>query len=365
MAHMDVVDALPKDWERDPFTLIEEDGYFFGRGALDDKFGVTMLTTTFLRLKNEGFVPTRDLIIIFTGDEETGMVTTRELVTTHRQLTDAEFILNADAGGGVLDSAGNATAYNMQAAEKTFATFELTVRNPGGHSSMPRADNAIYDLARALRNIETHRFPVRTNDVTLRYFAQTAEVTEGKAGEAMRRIYHNPQDEEAANILFHDPFLVGITRTTCIPTMLQGGHAENALPQSATATINCRIFPGVEVEDVQQTLHRVADTDLLEISVLGEPKASPASELREDVTYAVAKAVHAAYPDVPIVPYMSAYGTDGKETRAAGMPTYGVMGLFIKPEDEFSHGLNERVPVRSFYTALEHWYVIINELAGG
>lgn len=365
MAHMDVVDALPQDWQRDPFTLIEEDGYFFGRGALDDKFGVTMLTTTFLRLKREGFVPTRDLIIIFTGDEETSMVSTRALVTDYRHLTDAEFILNADAGGGVLDSAGTAIAYNMQAAEKTFATFELTIRNPGGHSSMPRADNAIYDLARALRNIETYRFPVRTNAVTLRYFAQTAEVTEGRTGEAMRRIYHNPQDEEAADILFADPFLVGITRTTCIPTMLRGGHAENALPQSATATINCRIFPGVAVEEVQQTLHRVADTDLLEIAALGEPTASPASELREDVRYAVAKAVHAVHPDVPIIPYMSAYGTDGKETRAAGIPTYGVMGLFIKPEDEFSHGLNERVPVRSFYAALEHWYVIINELAGG
>lgn len=365
MAHMDVVDALPQDWQRDPFTLIEEDGYFFGRGALDDKFGVTMLTTTFLRLKREGFVPTRDLIIIFTGDEETSMVSTRALVTDYRHLTDAEFILNADAGGGVLDSAGTAIAYNMQAAEKTFATFELTIRNPGGHSSMPRADNAIYDLARALRNIETYRFPVRTNAVTLRYFAQTAEVTEGRTGEAMRRIYHNPQDEEAADLLFADPFLVGITRTTCIPTMLRGGHAENALPQSATATINCRIFPGVAVEEVQQTLHRVADTDLLEIAALGEPTASPASELREDVGYAVAKAVHAVYPDVPIIPYMSAYGTDGKETRAAGIPTYGVMGLFIKPEDEFSHGLNERVPVRSFYAALEHWYVIINELAGG
>lgn len=364
MAHMDVVDALPQDWERDPFTLIEEEGYFFGRGSLDDKFGTTMLTTTFLRLKKEGFVPTRDLVIIFTGDEETGMVSTRELVTTHRDLTDAEYILNADAGGGVLGAEGFPTAYNMQAAEKTFATFELTIRNPGGHSSMPRADNAIYELAHALRNIEQYRFPVRTNDVTLQYLAQTAEVTDGASGGAMRRIYHNPQDEEAADILFDDPFLVGITRTTCIPTMLQGGHAENALPQSATATVNCRIFPGIEIEEVQQTLNRVAATEALEIKVLGDPMASPASELREDVSYAIAKAVHATYPDIPIVPYMSAYGTDGKETRAAGIPTYGVMGLFIKPVDEFSHGLNERVPVRSFYAALEHWYIIINELAG-
>ena len=364
MAHMDVVDALPEDWERDPFTLIEENGYFFGRGSYDDKFGTTMLTTTFLRLKEEGFIPTRDLIIIFTGDEETGMRSTRELVNTHRDLTNAEFILNADAGGGVLDAEGKPKAYNLQAAEKTFATFEITARNPGGHSSMPRRDNAIYDLARAIRNIEQHRFPVRTNEVTLQYFAQTAEVTEGPAGQAMRRIYHNPGDEEAADILFDDPFLVGVTRTTCIPTMLRGGHAENALPQSATATINCRIFPGIDVEEIQQTLSNVADSDALEITVLDDPLASPASELREDVIYAIAKAVHTRYPGIPIVPYMSAYGTDGKETRAAGLPTYGVMGLFLNPEDDFSHGLNERVLVRSFYTALEHWYVIINELAG-
>jgi acetylornithine deacetylase/succinyl-diaminopimelate desuccinylase-like protein len=355
---------LPKDWERDPFTLIEEDGYFFGRGSLDDKFGTTTLTTTFLRLKKEGFTPTRDLIIAFTGDEETGMISTREMVTTHRDLTDAEFVLNADAGSGVLDSNDNAISYVLQAAEKTFATFNLTVRNPGGHSSMPRSDNAIYELASALKNIEAYRFPVMTNDITREYFAASAEVTEGELGDAMRAFSENPLNQAAADLLNNDPSQVGITRTTCVATMLSAGHAENALPQSATATVNCRIFPGVEVAEIGAKLQEVAGNPAIEVKVLDNPVASPASELREDVNFAVARAVHAAWPDIPIIPYMSAYGTDGKETRIAGMPTYGVMGLFIRPEDEFAHGLNERVPVRSFYAALEHWYVILNELAG-
>jgi len=363
-AHMDIVDALPEDWERDPFTLIEEDGFFFGRGTLDDKLGTTMLTATFLRLKGEGFVPSRDLIIAFTGDEETGMITTMEMVTTHRDLTAAEFVLNADSGNGLLDADNNATAYLIQAAEKTYATFELTVRNPGGHSSMPRADNAIYELVSVLRRIEAYRFPVRSNDVTRQYFAASAEVTEGELGEAMRRFAENPLDEHAANILSKNPAQVGITRTTCIATMLRAGHAENALPQSATATLNCRIFPGVEVADVQARLAEIAANDTLEIAVLGTPKASPASALREDVLYAVRTAVHASYPDIPIIPFMAPYATDGRETRLAGMPTYGVAGLFINLEDEFSHGLNERVPVRSFYTALEHWYVMLKILAG-
>lgn len=364
VAHMDVVDALPQDWERDPFTLVEEDGFFFGRGTFDDKLGTTMLTATFLRLKAEGFVPTRDLIIGFTGDEETGMLSTRGLVTTHRELTDAEFALNADAGGGTFGSAGEAISYELQTSEKTYATFELTIRNPGGHSSLPRTDNAIYELATALKKIEAHRFPVMTNETTRQYFEATARVTDGEVGDAMRRFARNPDDAEAAEILAGEPGHVGITRTTCVATMLSAGHAENALPQSATATVNCRIFPGVEVSDVQATLARVADDDELEIRVLGEPLPSPASPLREDVTAAVAAAVESRYPGTSIIPYMAPYGTDGKEIRAAGIPTYGVTGLFIKPEDVFAHGLNERVPVREFFGALEHWYVMLTDLAG-
>ena len=364
VAHLDVVDALPQDWERDPFTMIEEDAFFFGRGTLDDKFGVTMLTATFLRLKAEGFVPTRDLIIAFTGDEETGMVTTRSLVTTHRSLTDAEFALNADAGGGSLNERGEPIAYLIQTSEKTYATFELTLRNPGGHSSTPRSDNAIYELATVLKNIEAYRFPVRYNETTRLYFEETAKVTEGEIGDAMRRFARNPDDSQAADVLFDAPGQVGITRTTCVATMLRAGHAENALPQSATATVNCRIFPGVEVADVEATLMRVANNDSLEIRMLGNPTASALSPLRDDIVAAVTAAVQARFPGMPVVPYMAPYATDGREIRAAGIPTYGVMGLFMNDDDIFAHGLNERVPVNSFFGGLEHWYVILHQLAG-
>jgi len=364
LAHMDVVDALPEDWERDPFTLVEEDGYFFGRGSLDDKFGITMLTTTFLRMKAEGFVPNRDLVIAFTGDEETGMMSARRMVTVHRELTDAEFALNADGGGGVLREDGTPVSYLIQTSEKTYATFELTVTNPGGHSSTPRTDNAIYDLATTLKNIEAYRFPVMVNEATRLFLAGQAAVTPGPVGEAMARLADNPDDSQAADVLWHQPEVVGITRTTCVATMLRGGHAENALPQSATATVNCRIFPGVEVSAVEATLERVAATTQLTIQVLDDPKASPASPIREDIVDAVTAAVEARYPGIPIIPYMAPYGTDGKETRAGGIPTYGVMGVFIKDSDQFAHGLNERVSVREFYGGLEHWYTILGKLAG-
>lgn len=363
LAHMDVVDALPQDWERDPFTLVEENGYFFGRGSFDDKFGITMLTTTFLRLKAEGFVPTRDLIIAFTGDEETGMMSARRMVTTHRELTEAEFALNADGGGGLLSVDGNPVSYVIQTSEKTYATFELTVTNPGGHSSTPRTDNAIYELATALKNIEAYRFPVMVNQATRRYLEGMAKVTPGEIGEAMARLADNPDDSQAADVLWHQPEVVGITRTTCVATMLRAGHAENALPQSATATVNCRIFPSVEISAVHATLERVAATPQLKIRVLDDPKASPESPLRDDVLDAVTAAVQARYPDIPVIPYMAPYGTDGKEVRAGGIPTYGVMGLFIKDSDQFAHGLNERVSVREFYGSLEHWYVMLNRLA--
>lgn len=363
LAHMDVVDALPEDWERDPFMLIEEDGYFFGRGTFDDKFGVTTLTSAFLRLKKEGFAPRRDLVLAFTGDEETDMLTTRGLVTSHRDLTDAEFALNADAGGGVLEEDGRPRSFLVQASEKTYATFELTVTNPGGHSSTPRTDNAIYELAAALKRLEAHRFPVRVNDATRRYFEVMSRITGGEVGEAMERLADDPQDDWAAEVLWKEPEQVGITRTTCVATMLRAGHAENALPQSATATVNCRIFPGVEVTEVRNTLERVAG-DSVRIELLGEPLASPASPIREDVIEAVALGVEKIRPGTPIVPYMAPYATDGKWIRSAGIPTYGIMGIFIKESDHFAHGLNERVSVRAFYDALEFWYTVLTGLTG-
>lgn len=363
MAHMDVVDALREDWERDPFTLIEEDGYFFGRGSIDDKFGVASLTATFLRLKAEGFVPSRDLIIMFSGDEETGMVSTRGMVTTHRALTDAEFALNDDAGGGKLDEQGEPVAFFLQFAEKTYATFELTVTNPGGHSSTPRADNAIYDLAAALGRLSAYRFPVMATDATRTFFREMSKATPGPVGDAMRRFAEDPSDVQAAEVLAGQPEVVGITRTTCVATMLKAGHAENALPQSATATVNCRIFPGVEVDDVKATLEKVAATPGMKIVTLDDPQPSPASPLREDVVEAVTAAVQERFPGTPVIPLMAPYGTDGLQTRAAGIPTYGVMGLFIKDSDQFAHGLNERVRVRDFFGALEYWRSLLTRLA--
>jgi acetylornithine deacetylase/succinyl-diaminopimelate desuccinylase-like protein len=364
MAHMDVVDARREDWKRDPFTLVEEDGYFFGRGSIDDKFGVASLTSTFLRLKSEGFVPTRDLIIMFTGDEETGMLSTREMVTTHRALTDAEFALNDDAGGGKLDEQGEPVAFFLQTAEKTYATFELTVTNQGGHSSTPRVDNAIYDLAKVLQRLEAYRFPVISNDATRLYLREMSAVTPGEVGKAMAALAANPEDKAAADVLWRQPEVVGITRTTCVATMLKGGHAENALPQSATATVNCRIFPGIEVTEVQATLEKVADLPGLGITVLDEPKPSPASPPRDDVVAAVTAAVHARYPGTKVIPMMAPYGTDGLQTRSAGIPTYGVMGIFIKDSDMFAHGLNERVRVREFFGAQDYWKTLLTRLAG-
>ena len=364
LGHMDVVDALPEDWERDPYTLIEEDGYLFGRGTMDNKMGVTMLTTTFLRLKAEGFVPNRDLILAFTGDEETGMISARRMVNEHRDLTDAEFALNSDGGGGAMAEDGTPVALYVQTSEKTYATYELTVTNPGGHSSTPRVDNAIYDLATALKNLEAYRFPVMTNDATLTFFSETAKATPGEVGEAMAALAADPTDEAAAEVLWHEPELVGVTRTTCVATMLRGGHAENALPQSVTATVNCRIFPGVEVEEVRETLMEVADVPGLQIEILDEPMASPASPLREDVMEAVEEAVHLRFPGLPVIPSMAPYGTDGKEIRAGGIPTYGVSGMFMRASDQFAHGLNERVEVVAFYGALDYWYSIMTRLAG-
>lgn len=362
MAHMDVVTAKPEDWQRDPYKLVEENGFFYGRGTLDIKSGVTLLTSTFLRLKQEGYVPGRDLIIVFTGDEETEMATTQDLVNKHRGLVDAEFALNSDGGGGTLGEDGNAKIYGLQTAEKTYASFEITTRNAGGHSSLPRADNAIYELADSLKRVQAYRFPVMWNDTTLAFLAASGRATPGALGEAMRRFASNPKDSGAADTLNDTPSEVGKTRTTCIPTLLRGGHADNALPQSATATVNCRIFPGVAVTEVLQTLQRLVGNKV-HVAVIGSPAASDASPLRADVLAAVSHAVHTTHPGVEIVPVQDSGASDGLYFRAAGIPTYGVSSAFIKDSDAFAHGLNERLPVRSFYEDLEHWYLLVKDLS--
>lgn len=364
LAHMDVVEALAKDWERPPFELTRDDTYFYGRGTVDNKLGVTMLTSTFIRLKNEGFVPNRDLIIVFSGDEESTMITTRMLANETPALAGAEFALNSDAGGGDLNAAGKAISYGIQAAEKTYASFELTVRNQGGHSSRPRPDNAIYDLAEALMKIQRYRFPVMSSLMTRDYFRVSGEQLGGELGQAMVAFAENPDDQQASDRLAIESSYVGTTRTTCVPTMLEGGHAENALPQSATVTVNCRIFPGVAVEAVKKTLQQVVDNQDIEFVTLDDPIESPISELRDDVMAAVSKAVHARYPDVTIVAFMESGGTDGMHFRKAGIPTWAMSSNFMNPDEMYAHGLNERLPIKAFYDGLDHWSVILRELTG-
>ena len=364
LGHMDVVEAHQDDWERPPFELTHDDTFFFARGAIDNKFGVTQLTSTFIRLKKEGFVPNRDLIIAFSGDEESGMTTTRMLAYEREDLAKAEFALNSDSGGGSLTDEGKPVSYHMQAAEKTYATWDVTIRNPGGHSSRPRPDNAIYDLADAIGKIQSHRFPVRWSDMTLGYFRETGEQLGGELGDAMLRFAANPEDQTASDRLAIESNYVGTTRTTCVVTMLQAGHAENALPQSATATVNCRIFPGVGVAAVESVLREVVGNDAAEFKQLKEATESPISELRPDVVAAVSKAVHSRYPGLKIIAYMSSGGTDGMHFRNAGIPTWAVGGVFMNPSDGYAHGLNERAPIKAFYDALDHWSIILKELAG-
>lgn len=365
LAHMDVVDANREDWEHDPFTLREEDGYFIGRGVADNKYGVVNLTQTFMRLKQEGFTPTRDLVLVFTGDEETDMTTTRMMAYDKKDWTDAEYALNSDGGGGAYDASGKLLPYFMQAAEKTYATFEVTATNPGGHSSRPRADNAIYDLAEALSNIRAHQFPVMANEITRASARAVGAMTGGDIGDALIAFSDDPEDEDAIKAIRASADFSNQIATTCVATMLRAGHAENALPQSATATVNCRIFPGIEIEEVRQALVDVVDNDALEIKAADDRYvASPASLPRDDVTGAISTALQARFPDIELVPSMSAGGTDGMHFRRADVPTYGAGALFAQLGDVNAHGLNERVPVESFYGGLDHWIVIIKELAG-
>lgn len=358
-AHMDVVEALAADWERDPFTPVVENGFLYGRGADDNKFDLAMIVTTVARLKAEGFEPSRDIILAFSGDEETDMATTIALST---RFPDAEFVLNGDGGGGRLDSDGRPVVYDIQAGEKTYADFEFTFTNPGGHSSRPTRENAIVDVARAIERIAAWRFPPQRNELTRAWLTATGERTSGPLGVAMLK-FAATGDAEAAEVLAGDPDTVGQIGTTCVPTMLRGGHAHNALPQSATVSVNCRIFPGVSVESVRERLVEVIDNPAVVATTLGNPQASDTSPLRADIVAAVTRAVHARAPGLPIVPSMSAGATDSLYFRAAGLPSYGVSALFLRSEDSFAHGLNERVPLDGIDGALLQWHTLLTELA--
>ena len=368
LGHMDVVEAKREDWKFDPFVFREEGGYFLGRGTSDMKNGDVATTMAAVKLMSEGFKPDRDIIFFYSGDEETQGKGATLASSQWRNLTDAEFGLNADGGCASYDRNFKPLGCGISVAEKTFQSYFFTTHNPGGHSSRPRADNAIYDLADALEKLRTYRFQPMQNEANRGYFAERArEEGDSPLGKAIRAWLANPNDGAAADIVEASPLDVGLTRTRCVATMLKGGHADNALPQSATATVNCRIFPGVQPKDVQAQLQALVGPNVQvspDPSFIGVP--TPASPLRPDVLGAVTKAIqHFHGPDMHVFPVMQAGASDGAFFRAQGIPVYDVDGSWgISPLDDRAHGLDERIPVRAMYDDVLYWEMIMKALAG-
>ena len=359
--HMDVVEAKASDWTRDPFTPVVENGYVFGRGSVDDKFDVSIVVTVLGKLKREGWKPGRDVILALSGDEETMMQTARRLAQEQKGV---EVVLNGDGGGGLLSEDGKPVLYTLQGAEKTYADFAIEVTNPGGHSSRPGKVNAIYELGQDLARLAAYQFPHMRSELTDAFFKASAANTPGPEGDAIRRYVAHPDDPAAVEALSADPDFVGQLRTTCVATMIEGGHAPNALPQSVTANVNCRIFPGTSSEAIRQTLVKVIADPVAKVTRKNDGSIdAPASPLRPDVLAAVTKAVHARYPGLPVVPSMAAGASDSMFFRALGIPAYGVSGLFMKSSDDFSHGLNERAPIAAIDGDLAHWESLLKDLA--
>ena len=365
LAHMDVVEARAEDWERDPFTLIEENGTFYGRGTGDNKQGVIGVTTALLRLKAQGFRPDRDIILLFTGDEETAQLGAERAAAEWLDLSRIEYGLNADGGGGDMRRDGSPVGFHFVTSEKVYQSFLFEARNPGGHSSRPRADNAIYDLARALQRLEAHRFEPRLNDTTRAYFTHRLTTSEPPLAEAIRRFLANPADRAATEIIEASPLDAGLTQTRCVATRLDGGHADNALPQRARATVNCRIFPGEDPADVLAALRALAAPSGVTVEPTEPAHRTEASPVRQDVLDAFTAAVRARHPRAPIIPYMTAGATDALFFRARGVPVYGVSGMWDYVDSTGrAHGLNESIPVRAFYEQIDHWTDLIRRLAG-
>ena len=366
MGHMDVVEAKLEDSTTDPFVLTERDGYYYGRGTTDMKDGIVAITRAMIDLKQSGFKPNRDIVVLFTGDEETnGTGATNGASEWLELMGHPEFGLNADGGGGGINPDKSPGGFTMQTAEKTFAGYTLTVRNRGGHSSKPRKDNAIYSLAHALDKIEAYRFTPMLSDTTRAYFEGRQKQEKGPLGDAMRRWLANPDDGEAADFIESTESEVGLTRTRCVPTRLFGGHADNALPQLATAMINCRIFPGVDPNAIKAELEKVVADPEVVVTRNDNAVASLSSPLRADVTAAYTNAVHALHPDQPIFPEMSTGASDARPFRVAGIPVYGVNGGWVVvPIDFRAHGKDERLPVQSLYDNVVHWELMLRDLAG-
>ena len=365
MAHMDVVPAERKDWSMDPFALNEKDGILYGRGVEDNKGGVATTASAIIRFAKEGYTPDRDIILVYTADEETTGDATKDLLENHRDLIDGEYALNTDAGGGSIRG-GAPVSYSIQASEKTYQSFKLTVTNSGGHSSLPRPDNAIYSLTMGLQNISRYQFPVILNPVSTGYFREMAKVSPAPIAMAMRKVALDPTDSDASRLLSKSSaYYNAVLRTTCIATMLDAGHAENALPQSATATINCRIVPTQSSDSVEKTLTMLAANEDISITRVTEPTPSDPSPLRPDVLEALDATLFDNWGSLPIVPTMSTGATDGLYVRNAGIPVYGVSGLFIAENDGNAHGRDERIQSESFRKAIDHWDGLLKRLTGG
>ena len=364
LAHIDVVEAKREDWERDPFKLVEENGYFYARGSSDDKAQAAIWTDLLVRFKREGYQPRRTLKVALTcGEEGGGQVNGAAwLAENKRELIDAAFALNEGAGGALDAAGGKPVVHNIQAGEKASVGYRLEATNPGGHSSRPVPDNAIYDLARAIDRISHYEFPVQINDTTRAYFTKMSKVVGGEQGAAMTAIVADPNDKAAYATLSKDANYHAILGTTCVATRLEGGHANNALPQRATAIINCRIFPGTTREAVRDTLAKVIENPKVSVSQVGDGRSLAnvgAPPLTPNVLGPIEKVSAQMWPGIPVVPLLQAGGTDAPPLIAVGIPTYGVSGIFYDPDLGRLHGLNERIGVKSLLDAREFSYRLV------
>ena len=365
LAHLDVVEARKDDWspDLDPFKFIEKDGFYYGRGTADDKAMAAIFVANVIRMKQQGYVPERDVVLALTADEEGGNDNgVSWLLANHRDLVDAEYGLNE--GGGGISKNGKRIANRVQASEKVYEDFTLEVTNKGGHSSQPRPDNAIYELADALAKIGKFTFPVKLNDVTRGYFEKMAGLEQGQTAADFKAVTQASPDSEAVARLSATPLYNSTMRTTCVATMVNGGHATNALPQRATANVNCRILPGEDPAEVQRTLVRVIGNANVTVSSVKPPKPSPPSPLTPDIMETITRITEEMWPGVAVVPVMGVGATDGLYFRQAGIPIYGVSGLFGDIDDQRAHGRDERMGVKEFYDGQEFLWWVVNALSG-
>ena len=366
LAHIDVVEANRADWVRDPFTLIEEDGYFYARGSFDDKAQAAIYTDTLIRFAKTGYKPKRTVKLALTcGEETSGAFNGAEwLAKNKRELIDAEFAIN-EGGGGRSDGNGKLLVQTVQVGEKAYQDFTLTVTNPGGHSSAPIRDNAIYAMSEAVLKVRDYTFPLQFNDTTRTFFTKAAALYPGEQGQAMAALAANPADTAAEAIVSRDKSMNSMLRTTCVATLMKGGHAQNALPQSVTANVNCRMFPGRTADETQAALEAAIGNPAIKVeqTVRGKPIAKQ-PPLDPKIIGPMERLAVKHFPGVPVIPAMSTGATDGLYLSAVGIPVYGIPGLWRDPDGNGTHGLNERIGVRSLYDGRDYIFDLVKLLAG-